>query len=45
LNLKDFLTAVVGVKEVSIGHALISDALEMGYQKIIQSYLDCITAS
>ncbi|NBS71889.1 MAG: pyridoxine 5'-phosphate synthase [Betaproteobacteria bacterium] len=45
LNLKDFLTAVVGVKEVSIGHALISDALEMGYQKIIQSYLDCIPAS
>ncbi|MSQ56692.1 MAG: pyridoxine 5'-phosphate synthase [Limnohabitans sp.] len=45
LNLKDFLTAVVGVKEVSIGHALISDALEIGYQKTIQSYLDCMPAS
>jgi len=30
LNLADFLCAVPGVREVSIGHALISDALEFG---------------
>ncbi len=30
-NLTDFLRAVPGVAEVSIGHALIADALELGY--------------
>ena len=29
-NLADFLRAVPGVLEVSIGHALIADALELG---------------
>ena len=38
-NLPDFLRAVPGVLEVSIGHALISDALEMGYQNAVGCYL------
>jgi len=41
-NLSDFLAAVSGVQEVSIGHALISDALELGYTTTIESYLKCI---
>jgi pyridoxine 5-phosphate synthase len=38
-NLPDFLRAVPGVLEVSIGHALIADALEMGYTETVQAYL------
>jgi pyridoxine 5-phosphate synthase len=38
-NLPDFLRAVSGVLEVSIGHALIADALEMGYGATVRSYL------
>jgi pyridoxine 5-phosphate synthase len=38
-NLSDFLVACPAVKEVSIGHALIGDALEMGYTQTVQSYL------
>ncbi len=38
-NLADFLNAVPGVREVSIGHALISDALELGYAATVQAYL------
>ena len=30
-NLTDFLRAVPGVREVSIGHAFVADALELGY--------------
>jgi pyridoxine 5-phosphate synthase len=41
-NLPDFLRAVPGVLEVSIGHALISDALELGYAETIQRYLGAI---
>jgi pyridoxine 5-phosphate synthase len=41
-NLTDFLRAVVGVQEVSIGHALIGDALELGYDATIKDYLRCI---
>jgi pyridoxine 5-phosphate synthase len=41
-NLTDFLRAVPGVREVSIGHALISDALEMGYAPAVKAYLACI---
>ena len=37
-NLPDFLRAVPGVLEVSIGHALISDALELGYAETIRRY-------
>lgn len=41
-NLTTFLKRVPGVLEVSIGHALIADALEMGYAATIQDYLRCI---
>ena len=42
-NLTEFLRAVPGVREVSIGHALIADALEMGYTATVKAYLDCIS--
>lgn len=41
-NLTAFLQQVPGVKEVSIGHALISDALELGYTAAVKEYLRCI---
>ena len=41
-NLTWFLKSVPGVEEVSIGHALISDALELGYAATIADYLRCI---
>ncbi|MEO8655226.1 MAG: pyridoxine 5'-phosphate synthase [Ramlibacter sp.] len=41
-NLTAFLRAVPGVREVSIGHALIADALELGYAATVKAYLDCI---
>ena len=41
-NLAEFLKAVPGVLEVSIGHALIADALELGYQATVKAYLRCI---
>ena len=44
-NLADFLRGVPGVAEVSIGHALIADALELGYGATVRAYLDCILAS
>ncbi len=41
-NLADFLRAVPGVLEVSIGHALIADALELGMARTVADYLRCI---
>lgn len=41
-NLSAFLAEVPGVSEVSIGHALIADALELGYNATITEYLQCI---
>ena len=41
-NLTDFLHAVPTVREVSIGHAFVSDALELGYAAATQDYLRCI---
>ena len=41
-NLAEFLQAVPGVLEVSIGHALIADALELGYNATVAAYLRCI---
>jgi len=41
-NLADFLVAVPGVQEVSIGHALIADALELGLAETVRDYLRCI---
>lgn len=41
-NLPRFLTAVPGVQEVSIGHALIADALEAGLADTVKGYLAAI---
>ncbi|MEB0114641.1 pyridoxine 5'-phosphate synthase, partial [Variovorax sp. RTB1] len=41
-NLTDFLRAVRGVREVSIGHAFVADALELGYTSATLEYLRCI---
>jgi pyridoxine 5-phosphate synthase len=41
-NLADFLRAVPGVLEVSIGHALIGDALELGLAETVRAYQRCI---
>jgi len=38
-NLSRFCSEVPGVLEVSIGHALIADALEMGLRKTVKEYL------
>jgi pyridoxine 5-phosphate synthase len=38
-NLRDFLDAVPGVLEVSIGHALVADALERGMARAVADYL------
>ena len=43
-NLAAFVRTVPGVLEVSIGHALISDALELGYAATVQAYQACIDA-
>lgn len=44
-NLTEFLREVPGVLEVSIGHALIADALELGYTATVKDYLRCIDAA
>ena len=44
-NLTAFLRAVPGVQEVSIGHALIADALELGYTETVRAYLRAIVAA
>jgi pyridoxine 5-phosphate synthase len=41
-NLTEFLCQVPAVQEVSIGHALVSDALELGYAATVRAYLECI---
>ena len=41
-NLAAFVREVPGVLEVSIGHALIADALELGYAATVLAYLGCI---
>ena len=44
-NLADFIRAVPGVDEVSIGHALIADALEYGLGDTVHRYLRAIAAA
>ncbi|QXL84544.1 pyridoxine 5'-phosphate synthase [Comamonas sp. NLF-1-9] len=41
-NLAAFVARVPGLLEVSIGHAFISDALELGYERAVQAYLACM---
>ena len=45
LNLAEFARAVPGLQEVSIGHALIADALEQGYGATVKAYLACLAVS
>jgi pyridoxine 5-phosphate synthase len=44
-NLTTFLRAVPGVLEVSIGHALIADALALGITETVRGYQRCIQAA
>jgi pyridoxine 5-phosphate synthase len=44
-NLTPFLEAVPNVLEVSIGHALIADALEFGLGETVRKYLEAIRRS
>ena len=44
-TLADFLRAVPGVLEVSIGHALVADALELGMAATVHAYQRCIDAA
>jgi len=41
-NLKYLFINIPWLKEVSIGHALISDALYMGFEKTIKAYKNCL---
>jgi pyridoxine 5-phosphate synthase len=41
-NLSTFVAAVPGLLEVSIGHAFIADALELGYTDTVRAYQRCI---
>lgn len=41
-NLRPFLEAIPMIKEVSIGHALICDALEFGMKETVGRYLACV---
>jgi pyridoxine 5-phosphate synthase len=41
-NLPDFVAAIPALLEVSIGHALIADALEFGLAKTVEFYLAAI---
>jgi pyridoxine 5-phosphate synthase len=36
------VAAVKGLQEVSIGHAFMADALELGYAATVQAYLACL---
>jgi pyridoxine 5-phosphate synthase len=44
-NLGDYLREVPGVAEVSIGHAIAADALELGMAETVRAYLRCIQAA
>lgn len=43
-NLAYFASAIPFLDEVSIGHALICDALYLGLQTTVERYLDCLNA-
>ena len=42
-NLEAFIRAIPSIDEVSIGHALICDALFLGFEQTIERYLACIS--
>ncbi len=41
-NLPEFVRAVPGLLEVSIGHAFVADALELGYGEAVRQYLNAL---
>ncbi|HEX2898875.1 MAG TPA: pyridoxine 5'-phosphate synthase [Bacteroidia bacterium] len=41
-NLRYFKENILHLQEVSIGHALVCDALYLGLEKTIEAYLDCL---
>ena len=41
-NLKYFADNIPELSEVSIGHALVCDALNFGWQETVRRYLDCL---
>ena len=41
-NLADFVREVPNVAEVSIGHALVADALELGLAETVRRYIACL---
>jgi pyridoxine 5-phosphate synthase len=43
-NLPAFVAAVNGLQEVSIGHAFMADALEMGYAATVRAYLNAMAS-
>jgi pyridoxine 5-phosphate synthase len=43
-NLPAFATQVPGLQEVSIGHAFMADALEMGYDATVKAYLKALAS-
>ena len=44
-NLADLLRAVPAIQEVSIGHALMADAIEFGLAETVRAYLRCIASA
>ncbi len=42
VNLRDFIKAIPIIEEVSIGHALICDALFLGLEETVAQYLACL---
>ncbi len=44
-NLADLLRAIPAIEEVSIGHALIADAIEFGIAETVRAYLRCIATA
>ena len=44
-NLEFFLSKIATVKEVSIGHAIVCDAIELGIEKTIKKYLEISSKS
>ena len=44
-NLADLLRAVPAIQEVSIGHALMADAIEYGLAETVRAYLRCIASA
>ena len=44
MNLQRFLKSVNDVKEVSIGHAIITESLDYGFDSTLKKYLEIVAA-